>query len=82
MRRTRLIAAATLSRLAAPRPPVRGDRARREHELSRLDALREAKLYVLHHPEVIRGADPPKDDARLRPTPRYWAAFTLSGDRR
>ncbi|MBA4015740.1 MAG: hypothetical protein C0483_00985 [Pirellula sp.] len=50
-----------------------------EKELSRLDALREAQLYLLNHPEVIRGADAP-EDVKVRTSPRYWAAFSLSGD--
>ena len=29
--------------------------------MSPLDALREAQLYVLNHPEAIRGADAPKE---------------------
>ena len=51
-----------------------------EGEMSRLDALREAQLYVLNHPEAVRGSDPQPDDPKLRTSPRLWAAFTLSGD--
>lgn len=51
-----------------------------ESEMSRLDALREAQLYVLNHPEIARGSDPQPDDPKLRTAPRYWAAFTLSGE--
>ena len=51
-----------------------------EGEMSRLDALREAQLFVLNHPEVVRGSDPQPDDPQLRAAPRLWAAFTLSGD--
>ena len=50
-----------------------------EKEMSRLDALREAQLHILNHPEELRGSDPQPAD-RLRTSPRYWAAFTLSGD--
>ncbi|MGC3972538.1 MAG: CHAT domain-containing protein [Pirellulales bacterium] len=51
-----------------------------EREMPRLDALREAQLYVLSHPEAIRGADAPSEEPALRTSPRYWAAFGLSGD--
>ena len=51
-----------------------------EGEMSYLDALREAQLYVLNHPEALRGSDPQPDDPKLRTAPRLWAAFTLSGD--
>ena len=51
-----------------------------EGEMSRLDALREAQIYVLNHPEAIRGSDPQPNDPQIRTNPRYWAAFTLSGD--
>ena len=51
-----------------------------EGEMSRLDALREAQLYVLNHPEAIRGSDPQPADPKLRTAPRLWAAFALSGD--
>jgi CHAT domain-containing protein/tetratricopeptide (TPR) repeat protein len=50
-----------------------------EKEMPRLDALREAQLYVLNHPEKIRGSDAPQE-AEPRTSPRFWAAFTLSGD--
>ncbi len=50
-----------------------------EQEMSHLDALREAQLYVLKHPEAIRGADAP-EEAVVRTSPRFWAAFSLSGD--
>ena len=50
-----------------------------ERELSYLDSLREAQLYVLNHPEAIRGADAP-EEAPVRTSPRFWAAFGLSGD--
>jgi CHAT domain-containing protein len=50
-----------------------------EGEMSRLDALREAQLYVLRNPAAIRGADAPEEPAR-RTSPRYWAAFSISGD--
>ena len=53
-----------------------------EKDMSRLDALREAQLYVLKHPEEIRGGDAlsNQDKAQARTSPRYWAAFALSGD--
>jgi CHAT domain-containing protein len=53
-----------------------------EKEMSRLEALREAQLYVLDHPEEIRGSELVETDAEAKPrtSPRYWASFTLSGD--
>ena len=54
-----------------------------EKEMSKLDAIREAQLYLLNNPEAVRG------DARLQPgkqnetdrlSPQFWAAFSLSGD--
>ncbi|MCE9608566.1 MAG: CHAT domain-containing protein [Planctomycetia bacterium] len=50
-----------------------------DKEMPRLDALREAQLYILNHPEALRGSDAP-EETNLRASPRYWAAFTLSGD--
>ena len=51
-----------------------------EGDMSRLDALREAQLYVLNNPQALRGSDPQPDDPKVRTNPRFWAAFTLSGD--
>jgi len=52
-----------------------------EKDMSRLDALREAQLYVLNNPDAIRGASlDPDEQSRTRVSPLYWAAFTLSGD--
>ena len=54
--------------------------------LPMLDALREAQLWILKNPQDVaaalrsRGADVPEDDPDLMTSPRYWAAFTLSGD--
>jgi CHAT domain-containing protein len=51
-----------------------------EHEMSPLDALREAQLWALRNPE-LRGANAPADEQAIkRLPPKYWAAFTLSGD--
>jgi CHAT domain-containing protein len=53
-----------------------------EKKMSRLDALREAQLYLLKHPDEVRGADPedaPEEEERELAL-KYWAAFTLSGD--
>ncbi|TWU02840.1 CHAT domain-containing tetratricopeptide repeat protein [Stieleria varia] len=53
-------------------------------KMPRLDALREAQLYVLNHPDVARGVRrvsqqaESADNSRL--PPEYWAAFVLSGD--
>jgi CHAT domain-containing protein len=53
-----------------------------EKEMTPLDALREAQLWALDHPELVpRGADAPmkhSGDGRL--SPEFWAAFTVSGD--
>lgn len=57
-----------------------------EKEMSRLDALREAQLWVLNNPGALRGATLTTDDSgqsekpRHRTPPKYWAAFVLSGD--
>jgi CHAT domain-containing protein len=53
-----------------------------------LDALREAQLWVLRHPQEMAKAAATRGgtlvesgtDPRPRTSPRYWAAFTLSGD--
>lgn len=50
-----------------------------DKEMTRLDALREAQLYVLNHPEVLRGGDAPQE-TKERTSPRLWGAFSLSGD--
>jgi CHAT domain-containing protein len=55
-------------------------------KLSKLEALREAQLWMLREGRSVRGlefekAEPGKSegqDARL--PPQYWAAFVLSGD--
>ena len=62
-----------------------------DKEMTRLDALREAQLWMLNNPASIRGSivrlkKPPKDTSPKpdnttdRTNPRFWAAFTLSGD--
>ncbi|MFT5327489.1 MAG: CHAT domain-containing protein, partial [Planctomycetaceae bacterium] len=66
-----------------------------ERKLSKLDALREAQLWMLNNPDSISGADRGtlvrlKKPARETPTkpgklatrtdPKFWAAFVLSGD--
>lgn len=49
-------------------------------QMSPLDALREAQLWALRHPD-LRGADAPQDEQSIkRLPPQFWAAFTLSGD--
>lgn len=68
----------------------------KEKNLSRLDSLREAQLWMLNNPESIEGsiergtlvrlkkppkeASPKPDKTSKRTDPRFWAAFTLSGD--
>ncbi len=51
-------------------------------KMSPLEALRAAQLWALNNPDLVpRGADPPADAESVRRLPpRYWAAFTLSGD--
>ena len=51
-------------------------------DLSKLDALRTAQLWLLNHPEVVRGANRLDQESRgsKRLSPRHWAAFILSGD--
>ncbi len=56
----------------------------RNPKMSKLEALREAQLWLLNkrQPELIRGLElTSADDAHARRlSPRYWAAFELSGD--
>ncbi|MDA1232664.1 MAG: CHAT domain-containing protein, partial [Planctomycetota bacterium] len=49
-------------------------------EMSRLDALREAQLWMLNNPEAARGAHRVDNGQDRRTPPDYWAAFSLSGD--
>lgn len=51
-----------------------------EEEMSRLDALREAQLYILNNPEAVRGAVVIESADEPRTSPFYWGAFVLSGD--
>lgn len=51
-----------------------------QRKASRLDALRDAQLHLLNHPEEVRGATPEPRSSAARTSPLYWAAFTLSGD--
>ncbi|MCC9604987.1 CHAT domain-containing protein [Blastopirellula sp. JC732] len=52
-------------------------------EMSPVDALREAQLWVLRNPNQLRGAtivrEPGAEEADERTPPRYWAAFSMSG---
>lgn len=50
-----------------------------EKEMSRLDALREAQLYILRDPGSLRSLGVPDQEASQM-SPYYWAAFQLSGD--
>jgi len=68
----------------------------RTKNLGKLDALREAQLWMLDHPDEVRAAaarglgrqvDLPatqptdaKSPAAKRLSPRYWAAFAVSGE--
>lgn len=47
---------------------------------SRLDALREAQLWVLNNPESVRGVRINNNSEDKRTPPEYWAAFVMSGD--
>ncbi|MCC9604985.1 tetratricopeptide repeat protein [Blastopirellula sp. JC732] len=52
-------------------------------QMSPVDALREAQLWVLKNPNQLRGAtivpEPGAEETNERTPPRYWAAFSLSG---
>ena len=68
----------------------------KDKEMTRLDALREAQLWMLRNPgsiegSIVRGSlvrlkkpakptSPKPDNTTGRTNPRFWAAFTLSGD--
>ncbi|MCA9124864.1 MAG: CHAT domain-containing protein, partial [Planctomycetales bacterium] len=49
------------------------------NKMGKLDALREAQLFILNNPDVVRGANPATDD-NPRTSPEFWGAFSLSGD--
>ena len=49
-------------------------------EMSKLEALREAQLYILNNPASVRGATRDDQPVNERVPPYYWAAFQLSGD--
>jgi CHAT domain-containing protein len=65
-----------------------------ERKMGKLDALRDAQLWMLNHPEaaVPEASDPETtrkpgkivaralDDKSARTSPEFWAAFVLSGD--
>lgn len=52
-----------------------------EQGMSKLDALREAQLYYLNHPEALRSARLlDSGETGQRTPPHLWAAFALSGD--
>jgi CHAT domain-containing protein len=64
-----------------------------EKKMSKLDALREAQLWMLNHPEAVAGhergqvVDFPNTRVKdipsavaARTSPRFWAGFVLSGD--
>jgi CHAT domain-containing protein len=50
-----------------------------DKEMGKLDALREAQLWVLTE-RGTRGLEPEDETPSPRLPPRYWAAFVLSGD--
>ena len=57
-----------------------------KRKLPKLEALRQAQMWLLHegpkHPGLVRGLDlaPPERETTDNLSPRYWAAFVLSGD--
>ena len=64
-----------------------------EKEMSRLDALRDAQLWVLNNPSLVNEPDEDRGGVRkkkpsvesdrksaARTSPYYWAPFVLSGD--
>jgi tetratricopeptide (TPR) repeat protein/CHAT domain-containing protein len=57
-----------------------------QKRLSKIDALREAQLWMLHEgpkqPDILRGLDAAPEIAETGKSlpPYYWAAFVLSGD--
>jgi CHAT domain-containing protein/tetratricopeptide (TPR) repeat protein len=52
-----------------------------KEKMSRLDAMRAAQLWVLNHPDDLRGVSRDAEELRNRKTPpEYWGAFVLSGD--
>ncbi|WP_197440380.1 CHAT domain-containing tetratricopeptide repeat protein [Polystyrenella longa] len=60
-----------------------------EKKMSKLDALREAQLYLLNHPDDVLNRKSFRGDRRVRAkqhkeksnrlSPEFWAAFSLSG---
>ncbi|MDA1231892.1 MAG: CHAT domain-containing protein, partial [Planctomycetota bacterium] len=50
-----------------------------DKEMTRVDALREAQLWMLNNPTSIRGTKRIETESTRTP-PYYWAAFVLSGD--
>ena len=51
-----------------------------EKEMSHLDALREAQLYILNNPNSVRSLDVDSGNKEKRASPELWAAFQISGD--
>ena len=50
-----------------------------EKEMGHLDALREAQLHILNHPESVRSLAVKTDQSTKRSSPALWAAFQISG---
>ncbi len=52
-----------------------------EKKMTRLDALRDAQLWILNHPDSIRGVIREVNQKEIvRSPPEYWGAFVLAGD--
>jgi CHAT domain-containing protein len=51
-----------------------------DKEMSQLDTLREAQLYILKNPNSIRSSLDVKDIQPKQTSPQFWAAFQMSGD--
>ena len=51
-----------------------------EKEMGHLDALREAQIYILKHPNSVRSLKVGSEVDNSRTSPELWAAFQISGD--
>lgn len=51
-----------------------------DREMSHLDALREAQIYILNSPNSVRSLEVDSQEETQRASPEFWGAFQLSGD--